>query len=189
MPVPPRAAISNEDEVRPGRAHVLDGDDAVGLHQLEAGLDQQLLGERVAHLHGRALGLGLVAELGRGHGGAVDAVAAGLGADVDDRVADAAGRRVEDPVGAGDADAHRVDQDVAVVGAVERALAADRRHADAVAVAADAGDHAVDEVAGLRVAGLAEAQRVEDRDRPRAHGEDVAQDAADARSPPPGRAR
>ncbi len=34
-----------------GRAHVLDGDDVVGLHQLEARLEQQLLRERIAHLH------------------------------------------------------------------------------------------------------------------------------------------
>jgi hypothetical protein len=38
-----------------GRAHVLDGDDGVGRHQFEAGLEQQLLGEGVADLHGRAL--------------------------------------------------------------------------------------------------------------------------------------
>ena len=38
-----------------GRAHVLDGDDGVGRHQFEAGLEQQLLGERIADLHGRAL--------------------------------------------------------------------------------------------------------------------------------------
>ena len=38
-----------------GGAHVLDGDDRVALHQLEAGLDQQLLGERIADLHGRPL--------------------------------------------------------------------------------------------------------------------------------------
>ena len=81
----------------------------------------------------------------------------------------------------GHADAHGVDQDVAVVGGVEGALAAHGRHADAVAVAADAGDHARDEVPGLGVAGLAEAERVKDGDRPGAHGEDVAQDAAHAR--------
>ena len=40
---------------QPGRAHVLDRDDRVGLHQFEAGLDQQFLGERVADLHGRPL--------------------------------------------------------------------------------------------------------------------------------------
>ena len=59
-------------------------------------------------------------------------------------------------------------------------LAADRRHAEGIAVAADAGDDAGDEMAGLRMVRRAEAQRVQRRDRPRAHGEDVAQDAADA---------
>ena len=59
-------------------------------------------------------------------------------------------------------------------------LAADRRHAEGVAVAADAGDDAGDQMAGLGVVRRAEAQRVHRRDRPRAHGEDVAQDAADA---------
>ena len=64
---------------------------------------------------------------------------------------------------------------------MEGALAADGRHADAVAVAADAGDDARAAGAGSSGAsGLAEAQRVEQRDRPRAHGEHVAQDAADA---------
>ena len=67
-----------------------------------------------------------------------------------------------------------------VVAGVEVDLAADGRHADAVAVAADAADHAADQVARARVIEAAEAQRVEVGDRPRAHGEDVAQDAADA---------
>jgi hypothetical protein len=58
---------------------------------------RQLFGERVADLHGRALFLDvLVVEFGRGHGRAVDAVAAGLGAEIDDRQADAFGLRVED---------------------------------------------------------------------------------------------
>ncbi len=109
----------------------------------------------------------------------MDAVAPGLGADVDHRVAGAGGAGVEDLVLGHEADAHRVDQDVAVVGAVEAGLAADRRHPDAVAVARDPGDHAVDQMARLRVLGRAEAERVEQRHRPRAHGEDVAQDAAD----------
>ena len=80
----------------------------------------------------------------------------------------------------GEADAHGVDEDVVVVALVEVGLAADRRHADAIAVAADAGDDAVDEVARLGVVGSAEAQRVEVGDRARAHGEHVAHDAADA---------
>ena len=79
-----------------------------------------------------------------------------------------------------DAHGHGVDQDVAVVGGVEVGLAADRRDAHAVAVAADARDHARHQVPRLGMLGIAEAQRVEVGDRPRAHGEDVAQDAADA---------
>ncbi len=63
---------------------------------------------------------------------------------------------------------------------VEDELAADRRDADAVAVAADAADDAVDEVAGPRVGRVAEPEGVEDGDRPGAHREDVAEDAADA---------
>ena len=78
------------------------------------------------------------------------------------------------------ADGHDVDERVALVARVEDELAADRRHADAVAVAADAADDAIDQVARPRVGRVAEPERVEDRDRPGAHREDVAQDAADA---------
>ena len=74
-----------------GRAHVLDGDDGAGRHQLEAGFEQAFFGEGIADLHGRALLLDVVVELGRRHGGAADAVAAGLGAEIDDRQADALG--------------------------------------------------------------------------------------------------
>ena len=87
MPTPPLPAISTDDEVRPAAPMSWMRDDRVLCHQLEAGFEQQFLGERVADLHGRALFLGTVVELGRGHGGAVDAVAAGLGADIDDRLA------------------------------------------------------------------------------------------------------
>src|SRR5438874_1221812 len=48
-------------------------------------------------------------------------------------------------------------------------------------IAADAGDHARDQVSRLRVIGPAEAQSVEVRHRSRAHGEHVAQDSADTR--------
>ena len=62
------------------------------------------------------------------------------------------------------------------VGVVEDGVAADGGDADAVAVVADPADRAVE-----LAAGLAEAEAVEERDRARAHGDDVAQDAADAR--------
>ena len=77
-------------------------------------------------------------------------------------------------------DRHGVDQAIAVVAAVETHFAADRRHAEGIAVAADAGDDARDQVPGFRMARVAEGQRVEAGDRAGAHGEDVAQDAADA---------
>ena len=57
----------------------------------------------------------------------------------------------------------------------KRALAADVRDADAVAVVADAGDRALEVPVGR-----AEAQAVEERDRPGAHRDDVAEDPADA---------
>ena len=69
---------------------------------------------------------------------------------------------------------------VAVVAAMEPHLAADGRHAERIAVAADAGDHAGNEMACLRIFRIAERQRIEAGDRPRAHGEHVAQNAADA---------
>ena len=166
---------------QPRRAHVLDRDHAAGFHDLEAGFEQQLLGKGIADLHGRTLLFREVVELGRGHRGAVNAVASGLRAEIDDRHVHAGRRRVENLVGIGQAHRHRVDQDVAVIAGVEAHLAADRRHAEGIAVAADAGDHAGDEMPRLGMFGRAEGERIEAGDRPRAHGEDVAQDAADAR--------
>ncbi len=162
------------------RTHVLNGNDRARRHQLEAGLHQAFLGERVADLHGGAFFLDGVVELGTRHRGAADAVAPGLGAEVDDRHADAGGRRIEDRVGIGEARGKGVDEAIAVVGGVKAHLAADRRHAEAIAVAADAGDHARDEVAGLGMRRHTEGQRVHRRDGPGAHGEDVAQDTAHA---------
>ena len=114
----------------------------------------------------------------------MDAVAAGLGADVVDGIADAGGVAQDERVGLRNPEAEDVDQRVARVRIVERDLAADRRDADAVAVARDAGDDAFDDpaVAGtVRPIERSEAQRVHERDRPGAHREDVADDAADAR--------
>ena len=76
-----------------GRAHVLDADERVGLHHFEARLEQQLLHERIAHLHRRPLLRRLLVELRRRHRRAMNPVAAGLGADVVDGVAGARRRR------------------------------------------------------------------------------------------------
>ena len=78
------------------------------------------------------------------------------------------------------ADAERVDQRVAEVGRVEDGLAADVGQAEAVAVAADAGHDPGQHPVGVGGVERAEPQRVHHRDRPGAHREDVADDAADA---------
>ena len=62
---------------------------------------------------------------------------------------------------------------------MEARLAADGGAAEAVAVVADACPHAAQQVALVRVGEVAEAQRVQAGQRPRAHREDVAEDAAD----------
>ena len=71
-----------------GGAHVLDADDRAGLHRFQARFEQQFLQERIAHLHVGPLLLGFLGELGRRHGCAVDPVAAGFCANVNDRVAE-----------------------------------------------------------------------------------------------------
>ena len=88
---------------------------------------------------------GAFVELLAGHGRAVDAVAAGLGADVDHGIAGAAGLGVEDLVLADEAEREGVDQRIAAVAGLEFGFAAEVGHAEAVAVAGDAADHAFDD--------------------------------------------
>ena len=164
---------------QPRRAHVLDRDHAIGRHDLEAGFQQQLFRKGIADLHGRPLLGGIVVEFGRRHRGAVDAVASGLGAEIDDRHVHAGGRGIENLVGVGEADRHRIDQDVAVIAGVETHLPADGRNTKGITVAADAGNHARHQMPRLRMFRRAKAQGVEAGDRARAHREHVAQDAAD----------
>ena len=78
------------------------------------------------------------------------------------------------------AQAQRVDQRVPLVRGVEHHLAADVGQAEAVAVAADARDHAVHDARGVRVVDRAEPQLVHHRDRARAHRHDVPHDPSDA---------
>ncbi len=103
-----------------------------------------------------------------------------LGAEIDDRHVDARRRRIKNLVGVGKPDRHRIDQDIAVIAGVKTHLPAHRGHAERIAVAADARDDATHQMPRLRMLGRTERQRVEAGDRPRPHGEHVAQDAADA---------
>ena len=184
-----------EEEASAALAHALDGGageargaevlhagDALGarLQRLQAGLDEDLLEEGVAHLHGGAQLLRVLQGLGREAGRAVDAVAAGVGADEQQQIAAAGGLRAHEVIGGDEADAHGVHEGVAVVAGREGDLAADVGHADAVAVPGDALDDAVEEAPGALGVGGAEAQGVQERDGAGAHGEDVSDDAADA---------
>ena len=73
----------------------------------------------------------------------------------------------------------RVHQRVAGIGRVEDRLTADIGQAQGVAVTADTAHHAVEHPAGVGGVGRAEAQLIHHRDRAGAHGDDVADDAAD----------
>ena len=110
----------------------------------------------------------------------MNAVPAGARANVDDGVARPGCPGPKNPVGPDHPQTEGVDQDIAVIAGVEVHLAADRRHADAVAVAADTGHHAPEQIGGARVVRRAKAQRVERGDRPGTHGKHIAQNAAHA---------
>ncbi len=165
----------------PGGAEVAAAEDLSGRDHGEDPLDQEFLGVGVADLdRGAVRGLGVLGEVARGERGAAEAVAARGGADKDKlapRTLDPAG---DVAVGRDRPDADNVDERVARVGRVHDHLAPDHGDADAVAVAPDPLDHSREETAVLLVLERAEVERVHQGDRPGAHGEDVADDAADA---------
>ena len=159
----------------PGSTAVLQRDHEPALDELERDLDQRLAAERIADLDRRPLLVRAFEVLRRQDGSAADAVTTRQRTEQHERVADALRLRLEHPLGGQKADAHRVDERIGGVVAVERAFTADGGHADAVAVVRDPGD-GLPEVPVRR----AEAETVEQRHRPRAHRHDVAEDAADA---------
>ena len=87
----PTAALAGHLRGRGGQAggaEVLQRDEQLAVEQLQAALEQLLLGERVADLDRRALGRVALAELGAGqHRGAADPVAAGQRAEQHEHVA------------------------------------------------------------------------------------------------------
>src|SRR5205823_8782494 len=111
----------------------------------------------------------------------MDAVAAGRGADQQHQVARLARGGARQVVTVDDADAHGIDERVAAVAGMKVGFAAHGGDADAVAVARDAADNAAEEVTVARLIQRPEAQRIQQRDGPRAHGKDVADDATHAR--------
>ena len=179
-----RAAVRGElaGRARDARgAEVLDGLDEFSLVELETALDEHLLGEGVAHLHGGALGGAAVGEgVGCQDRRPADAVAARARPEQDDLVAGAGGVGELDVLVAHDADGEGVDEGVALVDRVEDGLAADVRQAQAVRVGRDARDDAVDHARRVGVGDVTEAQLVHDGDGARTHRDDVADDPADA---------
>jgi hypothetical protein len=152
------------------------------IEQLQARLDQALLFERVAHLHRRTLLFAALFETGgREHARATDAIAAGRRSEQHREVVGTFGLREHETFLRQDAEAEHVDERVVAVCVVEHDFAADGGHADRVAVAADSRDNAFEEIARARIVEAAETQRIHQRDRTRAHGEDVTDDAADPR--------
>ena len=112
------------------------------------------------------------------------AIAAGFGSHIDHRIAHASGASVKDFVVPEDTQRKDVHQRIAVVAAFESRFAAHRGHAKAVAVMRDAAYHAFHNTpvarAGFGVIQTAKANGIHHGDGPRAHGKDVAQNAADA---------
>ena len=127
---------------KPGSAHILNADDGAGLHGLKAGFEQQLFQKGIAHLHVGPLGLGGFAELFAGHGGAVNAVAAGLRANINYGIAFARGLGIENLVAADQSQSESVDQRIARVARLELGFAAQVGDAEAVAVGSDSADYA-----------------------------------------------
>ncbi len=119
-PTPPLAAISLAALVRPAAPRSCRATKQPRRAELEAAVHQLALGERVAHLHRRALVLVLVQLGRRQHAGAADAVAAGAVADQHQARCRGPGRRRaacrrRDQ----HADAHGVDQARLLVAVVE----------------------------------------------------------------------
>ena len=149
IPTSPFEAISDARRGQAGGAEVLQRDEQARARAAPAST-RAASSPRTGRRPGRsgACPSSASPELGAGeHRRAADAVAAGRGAEQDEHVADAGRRAAHQPLALAQPERHRVDQAVVLVGRLEVDLAADRRHADRVAVVADARDGAVEQVA------------------------------------------
>src|SRR6266540_276672 len=145
-------------------AHVLNGDDVPRGDQLEARFEQQLFRERIAYLDLGAALLAFARQLLGCERRAMYAVAARARADGEEDVADTVRGGLDQLLLLQHADAHGVHQRVAGIAGREIDLAAERGHADAVAVVADPAHHAREQIAIARLVERAEAQAVEQGD-------------------------
>ena len=180
----PRAGLRGRFRGRarqPGRAQILHPDREPSVQQRERRLDEPLLLERIADLHRRSFGLGSFLEPGgREHARTADAVTSGRRAEQHREVAGTFGARRDETLARQETEAEHVDERVLAVTVVEDRFAADRGYANRVAVTADPGDDALEQIAAAGVIQRTEPQRVHERDRARAHREHVAHDASDS---------
>jgi len=108
----------------------------------------------------------------------VKPITPGVGTDEEDGVTGSVGAGAAQPLVANQANTHGIDDRIFGVPLIEVHLAANRWTAEAVAVAPDAGDDSVKQVAAASRIERTETERIEDGDRPRSHREDVAKDSA-----------
>ena len=167
-----------------GRAQVLDGGDAIQVVELQARFAEQFLEKWVADLNsGSALTRSLV-HLDRGKCRAVNPITPGIGTDEEDDVTGSVGAGASQALVTNQADTHGVDDRIVGVALIEVHLATNGWTTEAIAVATDAGDDPLKQVAAATRIEWTETERIEDGDRPRAHGEDVAKDSANPGSRP-----
>ena len=81
----------------------------------------------------------------------MNTIAASFGADINDRVANTSGGRIEDIIGAREANGHGVDENIAVITFMELGFAADGWHANAVTIARDTFNHAIYKMTSFRM--------------------------------------
>ena len=177
----PEIALGSHFNRRAGetrRPHILNGDHRTGFHQFKACFQEKLFREGITHLNGGAFFLRRIVKFRRGHGGAMNAVTPRFGPQIDNRIADAGGCRIENLIAAGDAHRHRIHQNIAVIAFVESDLSANGRDAEGIAVATDARHNPRDQMAGARMGRVTEPQGIQTGNRACAHGEDIAQNAA-----------
>ena len=187
MPTPPRLPISHDEDVETGRAHILNRNNRASLHGFNAGFEEEFFKERVAHLDVGPLLFRFLREFGARHGRAVDAIASRLCSDIDYRITNA-GRSLRRTLRfpGKHREASDIDERVAGVTFFEDALATDSWDAETVTVVRDSADDTAQNSLIVRgsagvPAGRPETQRIHNGKRARAHGENIAQDAANAR--------
>ena len=131
----------------PGSAHVLNRDHRAGTHRFKTRFQQQLLHERIAHLHVRTLLLRFLAEFRGGKKRrAMNSVASCFRAHVNHRIADAARAREKKFLAARNSERERVDQRIIRIARLENHFAAHGGHAETISVKSDAANHAVENV-------------------------------------------